>query len=64
MKCSNIELDTPRNELIPERLKYNIVGIQKEKKGHRFGIKFSEEIEMSDELKQELLEQSALSTLF
>lgn len=63
-KSSNIELDTPLNDLIPERLKYTIVGIQKEKKGHRFGIKFSEEIEMSDELKQELLEQSALSTLF
>ncbi|NRB68058.1 MAG: flagellar brake protein [Vibrio sp.] len=63
-KSSTIELYTPLDELLPEDLKYTIVGIQKEKKGHRFGVKFNKNIQLSDQLKQELLEQSALSTLF
>ncbi|USD34229.1 MULTISPECIES: PilZ domain-containing protein [Vibrio] len=63
-KASIIKLDTPLSEWLPDDIKYSIVGIQKENKGHRFGIKFNEEIVLSDELKQALLEQSALSTLF
>ncbi|WP_162048112.1 flagellar brake protein [Vibrio taketomensis] len=57
-----LTIESDFSHLLPESLKFSIVSIEKQKRGHRFGVKFNQTIEMSTELKQFLLEQSFSST--
>ena len=59
---SEIAVESELSALLPEALVYSIVSIEKQKQGHRFGIKFNQTIEMTSELKHALLEKTFLAT--
>lgn len=61
---SAIELHNDLSKTLPKPPKYSIVSINKEKSGHKLGIKFSPELELTEELKTLFLEQAHLHSKF
>ncbi len=59
---SVIEIDSEFNAFFSKEMQLTIVSIEKQRTGHKFGIKFSHEVEMNTELKQALLEKAFLAT--
>ncbi|MDN3685864.1 hypothetical protein QW180_29310 [Vibrio sinaloensis] len=59
-----IEVQSDLSEYLPEGVKFSIVNIVKERGGHKLGIKFSDTIEINDELKQALVEHAYLSSRY
>ncbi|WP_114764748.1 PilZ domain-containing protein [Vibrio rhodolitus] len=61
-KSSLIEIESELSAFLPSNLACTVVSIEKQKLGHRFGIKFNQTIEMNAELKQLLLEKTFIAT--
>ncbi|MGF1908499.1 flagellar brake protein [Vibrio kasasachensis] len=59
---SDIVIESELTPFLPEAVVHSIVSIEKQKQGHRFGIKFDQNIEMTPELKHALLEKTFLAT--
>ncbi|MGC9402182.1 PilZ domain-containing protein [Vibrio genomosp. F10 str. 9ZC157] len=58
---SVIEVQSEVTELLDKNIKYTIANIQKQKEGHKIGIRFSAPIEMNDSIKNKILELAVLS---
>ncbi|WP_295891288.1 PilZ domain-containing protein [uncultured Vibrio sp.] len=59
---SVIDVQSEVTALLNEGVKYNIANINKLKDGHKIGIKFNNNIEMSDEIKHKVLELAVQSS--
>ncbi|MGF1696506.1 flagellar brake protein [Vibrio kyushuensis] len=59
---SVIDVKSEVTELIKESIKYNIANIQKQKDGHKIGIRFNHSIEMGEEIKNKVLELAVQSS--
>ncbi|MEZ8824771.1 PilZ domain-containing protein [Vibrio amylolyticus] len=55
-KSSVIDVESEITALLDDGVKYNIANIKKQKDGHKIGIKFNNNIEMTDEIKHKVLE--------
>ncbi|WP_159652760.1 flagellar brake protein [Vibrio atypicus] len=61
---SVIDVTTPFSDYLPKSLKLSIVNVVKEKGGHKLGIRFNNPIEITDELKQALVEHAYLASRY
>ncbi|WP_367989927.1 PilZ domain-containing protein [Vibrio sp. NTOU-M3] len=53
-----IEIDSELNDHLPESLTFEIVSTQKLRHGYKYGVRYSERIKVSEELRISLLENS------
>lgn len=53
-----IEIACELSNALPQELTYSVVSIEKTKHGHKIGVKFDHAIELTQTLKQTLLEKS------
>ncbi|GAB2650867.1 hypothetical protein GCM10026988_19250 [Vibrio panuliri] len=61
-KNTQISIESEFSRYWPSGITFTIVSIEKQTLGHRYGVKFDQTLEMSADLKHELLERSFVAT--